>query len=771
MYNKKSNKCYTFENIARNNITLGNLKKERDFDYTEILDKAKVKFLGYYNDCWNFKRYSSNSYPTILSFGKYKDGKSNNDMNRGELYNIAMMYMAGEIVANERFRHVTIPIMFFDIVFKDIKKLNNDIATHITGINENDEFYVLVSENYFKTTTLNNYLDKHAQNMTLNEWRVLMFQIIYALAKFHNRFAGFRHNKLDLDSILVVIRRPEEKFNMYTYGNTIFKIPNAGFDIKLSNFKYSYTSDYIKNTDATGTKDNPYYDIHYFLQHIMFKKQAGMVMPQDVVTFVNSLLPSKYVENDASKFIGLDENKFDSNSSEIVVPSMIIRKNKFFSEFITDMADLSASPVELRRINIEKLKHTNSETRADLSITDASSDAPRLLGRKVSSKRKKSNAYYKNDMKGLRKIVVPNFSEGSNTHSESDTRKKVSEESTNQESGYESEIKRLQGELRKKFESDSQSGGDSETADIELGDTDSDSENDNTNRLLKSIKTLEQLSKSSRKKKSNKMDLSHSSSHSTSASRSHSTSHSTSASRSHSTSASRSHGRSHGRKLSKADENIYSKYIDSATRKAIDNLPEGYVGEVPEHIRQRLPFDNGMGGMGPSMVDQGPPMGNVPPPGMMAQMAANMGNVPMGNVPMGNVPMGNVPMGNVPMGNMPYMNEGISLDTAQPHDEGYMGQYMPMNEPAYPYMQQMGIPQMGAPQMGMQQMGAPQMGMQQMGAPQMGIPQMGAPQMGIPQMGIPQMGAQQMGGSHKYKIVGGKDTEKNTDQKKKDFFF
>jgi len=774
MYNKKSNKCYTFQNIARNELS--NLKKERDFDYTDILSTQKVKFLGYYNDCWNFKRYSLDSYPTILSFGKYKNGKSNNDLNRGELYNIAMMYMAGEIVANERFRHVVLPIMFFDVVFKDLKKLNDNIANNIKGVDDNDEFYVLVSENYFETTTLNSYLDENAKNMSSDEWKVLMFQVIYALAKFHNRFAEFRHNKLDLDSILVVIRKPEEKFNTYTYGNTIFKIPNVGFDIKLTNFKYSHSSDYLPNTDALGTKDNPYYDVHYFIQHIMFKKQSGMIIPQDVLTFVNSLLPSKYVENDASKFTGLDENKFDSNSSEIVAPSMIIRKNKFFSDFITTMADLSASPVELRRINIEKLKHVKNETRADLSITDASSDAPRLLGRKVSSKRKKSNEYYKNDMKGLRKIVVPNFNEGSTTNSDSNFREKVTDMRTTEESGYESEIKRLQGELRKKFDTDSQSGGRT-SVDIEVYGTDSDTDSGkhNTNRLLKSIKTLENMSRSKRKhkdgthskksekypeKKSKKTSrLSHSSSHSASSrdTSSHSTSsHSTS---SHSTS-------SRSARMSNGDKNIYNKYIDSATRKAIDALPEGYVGEVPDHIRAKLPFDNGMGGMAPSLVDDAPPMGNVPPPGMMAQMAANMGNGMGGMGGMGNVPMGNVPMGNVPMGNMHYMNEGTGLDTAQPYAEGYMnmGRQMPMNVPAEMYPP-------GMPQMGMQQMGMPQMGMQQMGMQQMGMPQMGMPQMGMPQMGMPQMGMPQMGGSHKYKIMGGQAGEKNNDQKKKDFFF
>jgi hypothetical protein len=206
--------------------------------------------------------------------------------------------------------------------------------------------------------------------------------------------------------------------------------------------------------------------------------------------------------------------------------------------------------------------------------------------------------------------------------------------------------------------------------------------------------------------------------------------------------------------MSKADENIYNKYIDSVTKKELASLPEGYTGEVPDHIRAKLPFSSGLGGTAPAVVENIPPMGNVPPAGMMNNyMAQNMGTRGM--------PVGNVPQ----MPSNAY--EGASLDTMQPHTEGFMNAEMqPMGMP------QMGMPQMNMPQMGMPQMGMPQMGMPQMGMPQMGMPQMGMQYMGMPPMGMQYMGMPQMGGSKKYKIVSDNKTGQNNDaQKKKDFFF
>jgi len=406
-----------------------------------------MKYLGYYNNKWNFKRNSSDSYPTTVSIGKYKNGNSHNDQAKGELYDVAMLYMAGEIVANEKFNHTLLPIMFFDIKFKDLKKQNAKIAKQIsdTDTSEHDIFYVLITEHYYDTITLNKYLEENVNNFTDYDWKVLFFQILYSLAKLSDRFNNFRHNKLDLDSICIMQKKDKSTKN-YKYGNTNFTIPDVKFNIKLCNFFYSNTTDYLTNTDAPNTQDNPYYDIHYFFNKLLFKLQSmNYQLSASVMNFIKEIIPDRFMDIQEN-FSGLNEEEFNSMSSEIVISSTIIKKNKFFRDFIIDTMDLSASPVENNKINIKNIGKMNSK--AVLSITEASSDEPRLLGRKVLSKKKKINGY--SIMRGTRKITVPKFSTDTISElSEGGVSKKSNKRTANKDSHYIDEINRLKRKLNK----------------------------------------------------------------------------------------------------------------------------------------------------------------------------------------------------------------------------------------------------------------------------------------------------------------------------------
>src|SRR6202012_5058588 len=84
-YNKDREGCYKFKPIIKNNIKLIDIKKLADFDYNDILT-GKVKFMGKFNNKYQFKRYSETSYPCTISIGIYKAKNSRyDDMARGEL--------------------------------------------------------------------------------------------------------------------------------------------------------------------------------------------------------------------------------------------------------------------------------------------------------------------------------------------------------------------------------------------------------------------------------------------------------------------------------------------------------------------------------------------------------------------------------------------------------------------------------------------------------------------------------------------------------------
>ena len=255
IYNTKSNNCYIFNGIVRKSITIEDLKMPDDFDGEQVL-KEKMKFIGYYNNRWNFKRYSTTSFPSMISIGRYKDGKKTNSLNRGEIYDIGMMFIIGEIVSYEKFNHSLLPIMFFDIELCKLKKYNSDIYLQIKNNKsecngkDKDMYYVLVSENYHTTMTLNSYIDENHNNFTKDTIIVLIFQVIYSLYKIYSKLNGFRHNKLDLNSILVVLRNNTKEEIIYNISDEKFKIPNVGIDIKISNYAHSNTKDYYQNSDT-----------------------------------------------------------------------------------------------------------------------------------------------------------------------------------------------------------------------------------------------------------------------------------------------------------------------------------------------------------------------------------------------------------------------------------------------------------------------------------------------------------------------------------------
>jgi hypothetical protein len=456
----------------------------------------------------------------------------------------------------------------------------------------------------------------------------------------------------------------------------------------------------------------------------------------------------KNLKGDRVSFKGLDEDRFDSGSSEILVPSMVLKRNKFFADFIADMADLSASPVENKRINIENLRRFEelSENSANISITDISSDAPRMLGRKITPKTKKSREYYKNNMNGVRKVVVPNFSEEFVNFSEDNNSQKSSRTNTVSEgssaaSNYEAEIDRLKGELRKKFDADSEDDDSDDASDRELGDIGNTINEERAHFLG----TLERMKTKKGKKRGKKSKRGKKGKHSES-------------SVSLSSSASSAKSSKSSKKMSNADQNIYSKYINSETQRAIDALPEGYVGEVPDHIRAKLPVDAGFGGEAPSVVGDVPPMGNVPPEGAMGMGA--MPGMPMGGMPMGGMPMGGMPMGampGMPMG-APGMNmadQSIGLDTVGSEQMGHAVPEMPMG----------GMPMGAMPGM---PMGGMPMGGMPMGVP--GMPMGGMPMGGMPMGGVPAMS----GGGNRFKLVKGSESGAKSaeqQQNRNNFFF
>jgi hypothetical protein len=428
VYRKNPERQYIFKQINKKNIGLIDLKKPSDYDSTEIFN-GEFEFLGYYNDRFHYKRKSKSSYPCQLSFGFYETS-NNSDLNRGVLYNIGIMYILSEVVINEKYTHSVLPVMLFDVEYDKIDKLFPDIKKYVKendlNIKRENGMYCLITEHFFEMMTLREYIQLNEKTMDILKWKALFFQILYALYKTNEKLNQFRHNRLNLDSIRVYTRTDAIK-SRYKIGDDNFELHDIGFDIKLTDYDYSSTINYIPNavnavnTVAGKLHYDEYYDVYYFFNYLYsWIVDNNIVVPKEVIEFINEIVPNKLTIKDDKSFVIIEESYDHINMpTNRTIPAMILKKNNFFSDFIISnkkKMNMSASPIdEPNIINNNNTGSDFSESDYKRSITESESDNPRLLGKKINIQNKKSN--YSN----RRMSKKSNDSEQNIKRSESDT--------------------------------------------------------------------------------------------------------------------------------------------------------------------------------------------------------------------------------------------------------------------------------------------------------------------------------------------------------------
>jgi hypothetical protein len=754
IYNSKdsvSKTCYKLNPIIKKEMVLEDIKIIGD----ENIDKKKIfesefKFMMTHTHPTTkinkhyFKRYTKSSYPSTLVIYEY-DNKNNryDDIERPEVINMMAQYLFGELALTDKFNHILLPLVNFDISVGELRKITDNIITDkYKGYDENIMLCVNVTEHFFKMNSLEDYLNENTKNMTLLHWQVLIFQVLFTLAKISERYSKFRHNHLDLRSIFVYSKSIDSKPDIYQLGKTMFKVPNVGIEIKITNFDKSYSADYPYNyLYNRNIVENPYYDVHYFLNSLYFnvkKLKIEKDLQFKIIEFIKEIIPDKFFIEEEIDFKGLDESYYEQQVASIIMPSTLIKKNNFFSGFITDkinMADMSASPIENKQERINKKKEKTIEYSYS-SPTENSQYSFRMLGRDIKKTKNSKHKKISNKIGGnisYRKNLPEqyyNMTKMKGTRNLNQSRKNRNSLSMKENSIY--------------------------SRAEEVSDFNDDIEDESTQAKAESIKRQKKgpFSKKSNKAKSEDEKLNNIAR----ALKSHNSESETSMSLSDT-----------------ASENKSNNHAMSESGQAslLKGIPEGYSGELPEYMKNNqswggiadyqtqpniaLPEQNAgpnngprskinvIGqflGVQPQNMNEGsmndlPTMPGMPNMGALAAMNGSMPSMgmgmPMPSMEMG-MPMPSMGMG-MPEGSMPQMPQMPPMP-------------MPQGMPGMPPMGSMGMP--GLPPM--PQM--PQMGMQ-------GMPQMPP---GMPQMPSG-MAPGMMGGSGQQKVIQYKDL-KNTD-----FFF
>src|SRR5690606_26010183 len=140
---------------------------------------------------------------------------------------------------------ILLPIMNFDITFGELKKVNSDMADNLKKsmknieITDDTNLYVEVLEHYFKMVTLREYIEQNGKDMTTDQWRALFFYLLYPLYCITEKIPTFRHNFLDFDTYYIYQKKPSEQHMEFKIKDIVFKVPDIGIHVKLTNFENS----------------------------------------------------------------------------------------------------------------------------------------------------------------------------------------------------------------------------------------------------------------------------------------------------------------------------------------------------------------------------------------------------------------------------------------------------------------------------------------------------------------------------------------------------
>jgi hypothetical protein len=206
-------------------------------------------------------------------------------------------------------------------------KLKNDL-------NQEKEKYNNVSKNTIDENNTYTYC-----SLTVLEWKIILFKIIYTLSVILTHYPSFRHN--DLSSKNILVNKSECRINKhYKFDYLLYEIPPSDIEIFLWDFEYSNIKDLVNNRlivdDLKNMKNeygirierNQYYDIHYFLNSLYCLK----ILPKEIENFILRNVDRKHLGRD----IPYNTNNYRLlQNVEYNTPKKML-KDALFREFIVE---------------------------------------------------------------------------------------------------------------------------------------------------------------------------------------------------------------------------------------------------------------------------------------------------------------------------------------------------------------------------------------------------------------------------------------------------
>ena len=267
----------------------------------------------------------------VVAYPKDDDYGGMNNLSRPENAELRMLKLLSYFVVKKNTPHFVLPIGTFNTSITDFINVPKNI---IDLSDEKNEMYKKFVERYYDGEfedfvsvliiewcnggDLLDYIRKNYASMTLKHWIIIIFQILFTLARVHQDYPSFRHNDMKANNILVQItdikKNQPKSYYCYKIDNTEFYIPDINLQIKIWDFDFACIDGIISNNKVNSDwtnkinitkKENKYYDMHYFFNTLISKRFFPQFYdggaPPEIVEFVHRIIPDNF--RNGSKYI------------------------------------------------------------------------------------------------------------------------------------------------------------------------------------------------------------------------------------------------------------------------------------------------------------------------------------------------------------------------------------------------------------------------------------------------------------------------------------
>lgn len=316
----------------------------------------------------------------VVAYPKRDGYGTMHNITRPENAEICMLKLLSYFVIKGQTPHIILPISIFDTSIKPFLTLqtNNPDDTIVPVDNKNykdfikhynqgkyyEKVSVVISE-WANRGDLGMFLKKNYKKCQLIHWQCFFFQILSVLAVIQSKYPTFRHNDFKANNILISKTEICNKKLLYKVNKKEYLLPAIGYCTYIWDFDFACIPDVVENSKVyqqwtndmnITSKQNRYYDVHYFFCTLIYKGFLPELMsepcvPKEVKDFINLVIPEKY--------------RPTIQTSQVLIKKMLMDKNlsggtrnelKTFVEKLSDkdFRELSYKDLILKIINDEE---------------------------------------------------------------------------------------------------------------------------------------------------------------------------------------------------------------------------------------------------------------------------------------------------------------------------------------------------------------------------------------------------------------------------------